>query len=53
MTGGNCAALGCKSTGLTDLTDSPTASPMFSEEDIFAGDGGRVDSDIPTDAEAS
>jgi hypothetical protein len=35
MTGGNYAALGGKSTGLTDLTDSPPASPMFSEEDIF------------------
>ncbi len=42
MTGGNCAALGCKSTGLTDLTDSPPASPTFSEEDIFAADGGGV-----------
>ncbi len=40
ITGGNHAALGCKSTGLTDLTDSPPASPTFSEEDIFAGVGG-------------
>ncbi len=38
---------------MTDLTDSPTASPMFSEEDIFAADGGRFDDDMPTDAEAS
>jgi hypothetical protein len=53
MTRGNCATLGHKSTGLTDSTDYLPASPAFSEEDIFAGDGGGVDNDMPTDAEAS
>jgi hypothetical protein len=42
MTGENHAALGHKSTGLTDLTDSPPASSTFNEEDIFAADGGGL-----------
>jgi hypothetical protein len=54
MSGGNCAALGYKSTGLTDLTGSLPVSPMFSEGDLFRGTGGGgVDNDMPTDAEAS
>ncbi len=32
MTGGNCAALGRKSTGLTDLTDSPPYTKMLCQE---------------------
>jgi hypothetical protein len=53
MYGGNGATLRCISTGLTDLTDSLLASPTFSEEEIFAADGGDIDNDMPTDAEAS
>ncbi len=54
MIGGDGAALGCKSTGLTDFTDSLPASPTFtSEQDIFSVDGDDVEDDRPTDAEAS
>jgi hypothetical protein len=53
MTGGDGTALGLKSTGLTDLTDSPPTSPTFSEEDLFAADGNDVDAYMPTNAEAS
>ncbi len=38
---------------MTDLTDCLPASPTFSEEDILAAEGGGVDDDMPTDAEAS
>jgi hypothetical protein len=53
MTGENHSAPGRKSTGLADLTDSSPASPTFSEEDIFAADGGGGDDDMPTDAETN
>ncbi len=54
MIGGDGATLGRKSTGLTDFTDSPPASPTFtSEQDIFSANGDDVEDDMPTDAEAS
>jgi hypothetical protein len=48
MNGGEGAAEGRKFTGLTDFTDSPRASPTFSD-----GDGDDVDAYMPTDSEAS
>jgi hypothetical protein len=48
MNGGEGAAVGRKSSGLTDFTDSPRASPAFSD-----GDGDDVDAYMPTDSEAS
>ncbi len=48
VNGGEGAAVGRKSTGLTDFTDSPRASPAFSD-----GDGDDVDTYMPTDSEAS
>ncbi len=48
MSGGEGSAAGRKSTGLTDFTDSPLASPTFSAED-----GDDVDAYMPTDSEAS
>jgi hypothetical protein len=54
MIGGDGTALGHKSTGLTDFTDSLPASPTFtSEQDIFSVDGDDIEDDVPTDAEAS
>ena len=48
MGGRGGAAVGRKSTGLTDFTDSPRASPLFSDLD-----GDDVDANMPTDSEAS
>jgi hypothetical protein len=48
MNWGEGAAVGRKSTGLTNFTDSPLASPTFS-----AGYGDDVDAYMPTDLEAS
>jgi hypothetical protein len=48
MNGGEGAAVGRKSTGLTDFTDSLRASPAFSDED-----GDDVDAYMLTDLEAS
>jgi hypothetical protein len=45
---GEGAAVGRKSTGLTDFTDSLCASPAFSDRD-----GDDVDAYMPTDLEAS
>ena len=48
MGGRGGAAVGRKSTGLTDFTDFPRASPSFSD---LVGDD--VDANMPTDSEAS
>ena len=48
MNGGEGATVGRKSTGLTDFTASPRASPAFSDRD-----GDDVDAYMPTDLEAS
>ena len=49
MIGGDCAAFGRQSTGLTDFTNSPPPG-----EDYFSADGDDVDEDdMPTDVEAS
>jgi hypothetical protein len=57
INGGGGAAVGCKSSGLTDdFSASPPASPNFStggEDDVSAGHGDDFDDDMPTDSEAS
>ncbi len=51
MSGGDGAAVGEKSTGLTGLTDPSRASLAFSEQDLYTGD--YVYTSMRTDLDAS